>query len=134
MSNRLYLHVFKAIGSGALLALFVCLLLLQPAIAEETPAVETKTFPGFNEVVPKATALAARMAEADAQVQKAESRETVYATLDALAEGLENLEEQYSDWDDINNWQVNRLFRAQSIYSDLRDQNSNPLNVIYTQL
>jgi potassium efflux system protein len=134
MSIRFYHPAFKAICSVFLLALLICLLFLQPAIAEETPAVEAKTFPGFNEVVPQATALAARMAEAESQVHKAESRKSVYATLDDLAEDLEKLEESYSDWEEVTNWQINRLLRAQSIYADLREQQIKPLDIIYTQL
>jgi small-conductance mechanosensitive channel len=134
MFNRSHRPVFKAIGSATLLALFICLFFLQPAIAEETPAVKAKTFPGFNEVVPQATALAARMAEAESQVHKAESRETVYATLDELAEDLEKLEESYSDWEEVTDWQINRLLRAQSIYADLREQQTKPLDIIFTQL
>ena len=97
MFNHFHHPVFKAIKSAALLTLFICLFFLQPALAEETPTVEAKTFPGFNEVVPQAAALTARIAEADAQVHKAESREIVYNSLDTLVKILEKLEEQYSE-------------------------------------
>ena len=134
MFNHFHHPVFKAIKSSALLTLFICLFFLQPALAEETPAVEAKTFPGFNEVVPQAAALTVRIAEAEAQVHKAESRETVYDSLDTLVKSLEKLEEQYSDWQDVTNWQINHLLRAQSIYADLREQQTNPLEIIDSQL
>ena len=135
MSIHFHRPVFQAFESAALLTLFICLFFLQPVLAEETSDVEAKTFPGINEVIPQATALAARMAEAEAQVYKAESRETtLYATLDTLVEGLEKLEEQYTDWEEVNDWQSNRLLRAQSIYADLHEQQAKPLEIIYTQL
>ena len=134
MFNRFHHPVFKAIESATLLTLFICLFFIQPALAGEVAAVEANTFPGFNEVVPQASALAARVADAEVQVHKAESRKSVYDTLDSLVEGLEKLEEQYSDWEDVTNWQINRLLRAQSIYADLSEQQTKSLDIIYTQL
>ena len=56
------------------------------SFAQEDPP-EAVTFPGVNEVVPRATAVAAKLTEADAQINKAASREAHYQTLDTLMLG-----------------------------------------------
>ncbi len=135
-----YRKLLKVVGSVALPVLLACLIspqvafTLEAPVDEKTPVVQEKNFPGFNEVVPQASALAARMAEAEVQVHKAGSRKSVYATLDTLVEKLEKIEEHYSDWEDVTNWQTNRLLRAQAIYADLSEQQTKPLDIIYTQL
>ena len=95
---------------------------------------QEKTFPGFNEVVPQATALAANLTAANTQIQALEDRQALYETLDVLQEDYTKLEEQYKDWQDVDNWQINRLLIAQTSYSDLADLLNNSLDVLNTQL
>lgn len=104
----------------------------EPKAQKET--VEAKIFPGRNEVVPQATVISARVAEADVQVRQAEARDAVYQTLDSLVDSLGKVEEQFQKWDEINSWRLNRLLRAQLSYTDLRDQQGKPLGSINTQL
>ena len=111
----------------------ICLTSPTSVMAQEEKA-EVKIFAGLNEVVPQATVIAARVTEADAQVRKAEARDTVYQTLDAIVDSLEKLEALYKDWDEISSWQFNRLLRAQSSYDDLREEQKKPLGSINTEL
>jgi small-conductance mechanosensitive channel len=118
------------------LACLSCVCFASQVNAETTEPVPQKqiTYPDLSEVVPKASALAARIAETETLVQKAESRQNVYAKLDVINDSLETLESQYNDWETVDTWQINRLLRAQSIYTDLALQQEKPMDNINTQL
>ena len=134
MFNHFYRHVLKAVGPFVLLVLLAFLISPQSAFTQETLATQEKTFPGFNEVIPRATSVAARIAEAEVQVQQATKLNKVYANLDENLEILEKLEKQYSSWDEADNWQINRLLGARNNYSDLNDQQNEPLSIINKHL
>ncbi len=134
MFNHFYRHVLKAVGPFVLLVLLACLISPQSAFTQEVPASQEKTFPGFNEVIPRATSVAARIAEAEVRVQQATKLNKVYANLDENLEILEKLEKQYSPWDEADNWQINRLLGARNNYSDLNDQQNKPLSIINKHL
>ncbi len=129
-----YRQLPKAVGPVTLLALLACLIFPQPGFPIKSPDVQEKTFPGFNEVIPQATSVAARIAEAKAQVQQAANLDESYAKLDEKVEILEKLEEQYSPWEEIDNWQFNRLLSARINYKDLTEQHQKPLENINTHL
>ena len=135
-----YRKLPKASGSVALLVLLACLVFPQAAFAveapvdEKTPVAQEKTFPGFNEVIPQATSVAARIAEAEAQVQQATNLDESYAQLDEKIETLKKLEEQFSHWEEIENWQFNRLLSARINYKDLKEQQQEFLESINVHL
>ena len=104
----------------------------QPEKKEVAPA--KKDFPGRNEIIPRATVIAARLAEADAQVQKAEILASVYGTLDLVERRLGELEKQYTNWEEIKSWRLNRLRIVESAYTDLDEQQKGQLTVIQTHL
>ena len=77
MFSYFYRQLPKAVGSVTLLVLLACLIGPQVAFSMEAPfdekalVAQEKTFSGFNEVISPATSVAARIAEAEAQVQQA---------------------------------------------------------------
>jgi len=111
-----------------------CLVAPSPVKAAEDTVQPEQTFPGFNEVIPKATATAARITDAKAQVQQATQLDDVYAKLDEKVERLKNLEELYSPWEDAGTWQFNRLLSARINYNDLIEQQNAPLEAINVHL
>jgi small-conductance mechanosensitive channel len=100
---------------------------------QEKPQQE-KVFPGLDEVVPQATALATKLSVASMQTEGMEDRQDLYETLDALLEDHARLEEQYQDWENIADWQINRLLIAQTDYTELADLLNGQLKVINSQL
>jgi small-conductance mechanosensitive channel len=140
MSDSLYCHNLKTVKPVVLLVLLACLLFPQRAftmeapVDEKTPAVQERTFPGYNEVIPQATSVAARIAEAEAHVQQAANLDESYAKLDEKIEILKNLEERYSPWEEIDVWQFNRLLSARINYNDLAEQHQVPLENINAHL
>ena len=104
----------------------------KPQSQEAQP--QEKTFPGLDEVVPQATALASKLEVATTQIQGLEDRKTLYETLDNLLKDQAELEKQYTDWENVDNWQVNRLLIAQTSYSDLADLLKSNLEVVNSQL
>jgi small-conductance mechanosensitive channel len=111
---------------------------LEPSQSEKTVQPEitlpVKTFPGLNEVVPQATLVAAKINEGNIQVLQAETRDTVYQILTAIAERLQGLEEHFNNWQEINRWQLSRLRSAQYSYTDLGSEQKVQLDIIYSQL
>jgi small-conductance mechanosensitive channel len=133
--NVLPLDKSAALGR-VITALLLLIGLASPysALAEEVAAPREKIFPGLNEVVPQATAVAARVSEAEAQIKQAGGLEGIYADLDEQVERLKKLEEQYNNWEEVGDWQLNRLLSAQASYTDLSEQQEKPLDTIYTHL
>ncbi len=123
--------VFRA---AAILILLIGLTVPHLCLAEEETAPQGQTYPGLNEVVPQATVVAAQIGDAKARVSQADKLGKVYVTLDKQTENLKKLEEQVSNWDDVANWQLNRLLGVQSSYSNLAAQQQKPLDIIYTHL
>lgn len=119
------------IMAGLILLFF--LLSPQPLLAQDLSPEKTEVFPGINEVVPRATNLAAQISEAHSQIQEAEKREAFYSTLDDITADLEELEQRNSDWENVSNWPVNRLLRTQSSYVELRDRRTQAVNAFYAQ-
>ena len=105
---------------------------LQPA--KQETAQEKKDFPGRSEIIPQATVIASRMAEAFVQVQKAENLAPVYKNLDNVKKKVEKLEEQYANWEEVGNWRMNRLRMAESAYAGLREQQKGQLALVQSQL
>ncbi len=134
MFSHFYRHLLQAVRPLVFLAFLGCLIFPQPAFTQEAPAVQKKTFPGFNEVIPRSISVAARIAGAEARVQQAAKLKKVYAELDENLESLEKLEKQYSSWDEADNWQSNRLLSARISYRDLSDQQNEPLHLINKRL
>ena len=89
----------KAVGSVTLLVLLACLIVPQVAFTteapfdEKTPVAQEKNFPGFNEVIPRATSVSARIFEAGALIHQTANLGYIYAKLDKKIEVLEKLEE-----------------------------------------
>ena len=106
----------------------------QEKTAQPATAPSEKIFPGLNEVVPQATLVATKIHEAQAQVLQAEIRDKVYQTLTDLVERLQELEERYSDWQEINSWQFSRMRTAQGSYAELSAEQKVQLDIIYSQL
>jgi potassium efflux system protein len=134
MFSYFYRQLPKAVGSVALLVLLACLISPQSAFTQEAPASQGKTFPGFNEVIPRATSVAARIAEAEVRTQQATKLDKIYANLDENLESLEKLEEHYRPWEEAGSWQINRLLGARNNYNDLSDQQNQPLSIINKHL
>ena len=132
------LHI-RLCAAALFLALFSILGPLQVSRGETAQAEKTETaqakkdFPGINEIVPRGTIIAARIADAEALIQKAEAMDAVSRNLDLLGTRLEKLEERYSNWENIKNWRFNRLRSAQSNYADLNKELKVQLNIISTQ-
>ena len=130
----------KLMRAGSIIILMLCLVCLgtSPGLAQQETQSQSepqeKTFPGFNEVVPQATALAAKITDANNQIKKSEGRQSLYDNLDALQESLAKVEEQYKDWENVDTWQINHLLRAQATYGDLAEQQTKQLDVINSQL
>ena len=134
MFGHFHQDVMGSVKLNLLLILLACLVFPQSVFAQDETVVQEKVFPGFNEVIPRATSVAARISKAEVRVQQATKLDKVYAKLDENLESLEKLEEQYSPWDEADNWQFNRLLGARNNYNDLNDQQNKPLNVINTHL
>ncbi len=100
----------------------------------EGPLVQEKTFPGLNEVIPKATAIAAKMTEANATVDLTDSLEDVYPKITELTVNLNALEEQFATWEDIINWPLNRLMTAEASYAQIEQQQKPLFETISRQL
>ncbi len=133
---RDYLHqvALRTAKPGIWLAFLICLIFSQTGFTQEHPVVEKETFPGFNEVIPRATSVAARISEAEAQVRQAENLDNIYTRLDEQVAALEKLEEQYSPWEEASNWQINRLISARINYSDITDRQNSRLDIINEHL
>ena len=123
------------------LTLFSFLGPLQVNALEETAQPEKKEaaqakkeFPSRNEIIPRATVISAKLAEPDAQVQKAEVLAPVYGTLDLVERRLGELEKQYTNWEEIKSWRLNRLRIVESAYADLGEQQKGQLTIIQTHL
>ncbi|MGB6971729.1 MAG: hypothetical protein WBD61_06175, partial [Desulfobulbales bacterium] len=123
------------------LTLFCFLGPLQVNAQEETAQPEKKEaaqakkeFPSRNEIIPRATVISTKLAEADAQVQKAEVLAPVYGTLDLVERRLGELEKQYTNWEEIKSWRLNRLRIVESAYADLGEQQKGQLIIIQTHL
>jgi potassium efflux system protein len=108
---------------------------------EETAQTQTKEsppapkgFPGRKEIIPKATAVANRLAEAHVLLQKAEGLSPVYKALDLGEERLRRLETLYSNWEEIESWRLNRLRMAESTYEALGKQWKAQFKIIQTKL
>jgi small-conductance mechanosensitive channel len=133
-------HIFFC--AAALFLALICLLCpLQVKAQEETAQPEKKEtaqakqdFPGRIEIIPRAAVIDAKLAEAHAQVQKAETLSPVYGILDLVEGRLGELEKRYTNWEEIKSWRLNRLRNAESDYADLAEQQKGQLIIIQTQL
>jgi len=97
-------------------------------------ALPSKVFPDRIEITPSARVTAARLTAAHAQVQKAENLAPVFKTLDLVEEKLGELEKRYTNWEEINNWRLNRLYIVESAYADIREKQKAQLDSIHYQL
>ena len=128
--------------AAAMFLAFFCLLGPLPVKAQEETALpekkETaqvkKDFPGRNEIIPRAAEIDVRLAEAQAQVQKAETLALVYGALDLVERRLGELEKHYSNWEEIQNWRLNRVRGAESAYAELGERQKGQLGIIQTHL
>ncbi len=89
------------------------------AESEEKAAQIEVSFPGIDEIIPQATSIAARINEAEAILDKAETLDDIYLQLNEVAESLKLLEEQFDDWDKMTNWPLNRLLTAEARYDQI---------------
>ncbi|MGK2944400.1 MAG: mechanosensitive ion channel domain-containing protein [Desulfuromonadales bacterium] len=103
------------------LSLFFSILAVAPVRAEETPAAKS-SFPGLNEVVPKAMTAAAGITEANAILSQVDSLNLVYRQLAELSDKLKRLEERFTNWEAAVNWPLNRLMSAQASYVEINQQ------------
>ena len=138
-------YKFNILFCNAVLYLtLVCLIVPVSVMAQEPSQPEkqaqqeteppAKIFPGLNEVVPQATLVAAKINAAQAQVLQTENRETVYQALDAQVVRLKELEKRYSEWQEINSWQLSNLRTAKDSYTDLDTDQKVQMDIIYSQL
>jgi potassium efflux system protein len=107
----------------------------ESAQSKKVETAETKkSFPGINEIVPRATMVAGRIAMADDALLKAKVLDSVYEALDPLVLKIDELEARYTNWEDINRWQFSRLRNAESNYAELGAQQKGKLNIVSSQL
>ena len=123
-----------AISLVTSLSLLICILTASHGWAED-PAQESKpSFPGINEVIPRATEMATKMTEAFVVINQANSLEQSYRQLSELAEKLKQLEEQFTSWEDAASWPLNRLMTVKSRYEQLKKQQTVLLELLFKQL
>ncbi len=110
-----------------LASMAICLFAWAGVCAEE--AVPPKeTYPGLNEVVPRSTDAAARLAEAGAIIDRTGSHETLRQEFIGLTEEFTRLEEQFANWEDVNSWPLNRLITAEARYARINEQQQKLVN------
>jgi small-conductance mechanosensitive channel len=120
--------------------LAVCLCIMSWAFggaqprAEEVSAVTAVALPGLNEVVPRATTVAAGITEADAILSQTDSLDTAYQQLAELTDKLKKLEERFTLWDDAVNWPLNRLMSAEASYVEIDRLQKGLLEQLFEQL
>jgi potassium-dependent mechanosensitive channel len=102
----LYLCLLLGAGGGTL------------ASAEEAAVVE-KVFPGLNEVVPKANAIASQVVATDAIIDQTAELTDIHRQQALLSARLEVLEGQFRNWEDVDNWPLNRLMTAEGRYTQI---------------
>ncbi len=108
--------------------LVFCLVLLtwalgsNPCLAEDPASAATSlavSFPGLDELIPKASEVTTRLTEANAVVDQTESLEDTHKQLADLAGRLKTIEEQFTNWEDSTNWPLNRLMTAEARYKQI---------------
>ncbi len=90
----------------------------------ETPA------PGLTEVIPKSTAVAARITESNALLSKTDALAEAYDNLAMQERQLQELEVQFTDWEDTINWPLNRLMSADARYKEINQQQEQLLETL----
>ncbi len=129
----------KIMSSKICCALLVCafILLCSSSIlgADTSPeeAVE-KTFPGLIEVLPKASAIAAKTTEANTIIGEKESLSDLYVKLNELENQVAALETQFTDWENTNSWALNRLMTAQARYKEVKQQQLHSFELLSARL
>ena len=105
-----------------------------PAAQESSTPAPPGSYPGLEEFTPRATALAAKAIEADQQITTAEKALELEPQITALQQTLDKLEQQFTQWDEINDWPLSFLMEGRSRYTELQRQQaalqknfSNPL-------
>lgn len=124
---------------GATFKLFFCLCLVTPTpggaqqsaqpgaqpgaeATAEPPAEEVVSFPGLDAVIPRANAVTVQVTAANAVVDQAAALQNVEQQLAELTVKLKTLEEQFSNWQDVGNWPLNRLMTAKGSYTQLNQE------------
>jgi potassium efflux system protein len=128
------MRLFRRITGGCAIKLIIGLFLLSwasdapPVRAEDlpgaTPAASSQQsdFPGLDQVIPRASEVAARVKAADAIINRSDVLQDIPQKLTELSGKLKSLEEQYNGWEDVANWPLNRLMSAQARYKQLDQQ------------
>lgn len=104
--------------------LFSLILLSSPSItgADNTPEDAEKTFPGLTEVLPKASALAAKATEANTILGEKDPVSESYVRLGELENQISTLEAEFTDWEKADTWPLNRLMTAAARYNEIKRQ------------
>jgi small-conductance mechanosensitive channel len=87
-------------------------------------------FPGLNEVIPQSNAVSAGLTAAEAVIAQADSLDQVQQKLADLAEKLKEVETQFTGWEDVINWPLNRLMTAETRYSQIDQEQKQYLDVL----
>jgi len=90
--------------------------------AETSPGAVEKTFPGLMDVIPKASAIAAKSTEANTIIGEKDSLNDVYVRLAELENQVATLESQFTDWENADSWALNRLMTAEARYKEIKQQ------------
>ncbi|MGW8312170.1 MAG: mechanosensitive ion channel family protein [Desulfuromonadales bacterium] len=125
------MRLFRRITGGCTTRLIIGLLLLSwalgapPVGAEDLPAATStasspeSNFPGLDQVIPRASEVAAKVKAADAIINRSDVLQDIPQQLSELFGKLNALEEQYNNWEDVANWPLNRLMSAQARYRQI---------------
>ena len=120
-SNRFFLNHFRSLilTIGLLLALTMPL-----SAAEETtsPTLPAASYPGLEEFTPRVNDVASRAIDAEQQISNAEQVLALKPKITDLQENLEQLEDQFTDWEQLNDWPLSLLMEGRSQYSELQRQ------------
>ncbi len=134
MKLTFFQHSPLRAGINVCLLFLIWLLTLNVAWAET--ATDKTEFPatGLTEVIPKSTAVAARITEANALLSKTDALTEAYDSLAMQEQQLQELEEQFADWEDTTNWPLNRLMSADARYKGINQQQEKILGTLSDRL
>ncbi len=134
MKLTFFQHTSLRAGINVCLLFLIWLLTLNVAWAET--ASDKTEFPatGLTEVIPKSTAVAARITEANALLSETDALTDAYDSLAMQEQQLQELEEQFADWEDTANWPLNRLMSADARYKEINQQQEKTLETLSDRL
>ena len=107
------------------------------AVKDENLQPEPQKFPELNQVIPMSAEVTAKLTALSTKIEQKEIIKTIDAKFVKLEEQLKELQAQFSDIQNIENWPLNRLLAADARYTEINEVLSElikPLSATLTRL